>query len=107
MTRRFRHNDPWLSPSTDAWGRLNAVSFIIYGGQPHQPLTAGPLRHLVTQGRKSLEVLAQEQRVIFDPVKIEGATFLDVGAWFWAHSFAAKKTRRRVCPRDRPLRLDK
>jgi len=46
---------------------------------------------LITRGQKSLEVLAQEQRVIFDPVKIEGATVLDVGAWAGAHSFAAKR----------------
>jgi tRNA (mo5U34)-methyltransferase len=46
---------------------------------------------LITRGQKSLKVLAQEQRVIFDPVKIEGATVLDVGAWAGAHSFAAKR----------------
>ena len=46
---------------------------------------------IITRGQKSLEVLAREQRVIFDPVKIEGATVLDVGAWAGAHSFAAKR----------------
>ena len=46
---------------------------------------------LITRGQKSLEVLAHEQRVIFDPVKIEGATVLDVGAWNGAFSFAAKR----------------
>ncbi len=46
---------------------------------------------LVTRGSKSLETLAREQREIFDPVNIEGATVLDVGAWAGAHSFAAKK----------------
>jgi tRNA (mo5U34)-methyltransferase len=46
---------------------------------------------LITHGLKSLEVLAQEQRVIFDPVNLEGATVLDVGAWNGAFSFAAKR----------------
>jgi len=46
---------------------------------------------LITRGRKSLAVLAQEERAIFDPVKIEGATVLDVGAWNGALSFAAKR----------------
>src|SRR5260221_1454099 len=46
---------------------------------------------LVTRGTKSLKRLAQEQRLIFDPVKIEGASVLDVGAWTGAHSFAANR----------------
>jgi len=46
---------------------------------------------LITRGQKSLAVLAQEERAIFDPVKIEGATVLDVGAWNGAFSFAAKR----------------
>ena len=46
---------------------------------------------LITRGRKSLAVLTQEEGVIFDPVKVEGATVLDVGAWNGAFSFAAKR----------------
>ncbi len=46
---------------------------------------------LVTPGVKSLAVLEHEQRLIFDPVRLEAATVLDVGAWAGAHSFAAKR----------------
>lgn len=46
---------------------------------------------LITRGVKSVEQLAQEERVIFDPLKIKGAAVLDVGAWAGAFSFAAKR----------------
>jgi tRNA (mo5U34)-methyltransferase len=46
---------------------------------------------LVTKGAKSLSTLAREQKEIFDPIRISGATVLDVGAWNGAHSFAAKQ----------------
>lgn len=46
---------------------------------------------LVSPGRKSLEAIAEEQRRFFDPIKLEGATVLDVGAWNGAHSFWAKR----------------
>ena len=46
---------------------------------------------IVTPGDKSLETLAREQAVIFDPIRLQGTTVLDVGAWNGAHSFAAAK----------------
>jgi tRNA (mo5U34)-methyltransferase len=46
---------------------------------------------IVSPGRKSLDVIAQEQHRFFDPIKLEGATVLDVGAWNGAHAFGAKR----------------
>jgi tRNA (mo5U34)-methyltransferase len=46
---------------------------------------------IITRGRKSLDVLAEEERIVFGPVEIDRATVLDVGAWSGAHSFAAKR----------------
>ncbi len=46
---------------------------------------------VVSPGRKSLEVIAEEQSRFFDPINLEGASVLDVGAWNGAHSFWAKR----------------
>ncbi len=46
---------------------------------------------LITPGRKSLELMRHEQNVFFDPVRLDGATVLDIGAWAGAHSFEAKR----------------
>jgi tRNA (mo5U34)-methyltransferase len=46
---------------------------------------------IVSPGRKSLDDIAEEQRRFFDPIKLEGATVLDVGAWNGAHAFGAKR----------------
>jgi tRNA (mo5U34)-methyltransferase len=45
----------------------------------------------VTPGEKSLAQLQFEQRIIFDPIDLSGATVLDVGAWSGSFSFTAKK----------------
>jgi len=56
---------------------------------------------LVTPGRKSLELMKHEQGVFFDPVRLDGATVLDIGAWAGAHSFEAKRRgARRVMATD-------
>jgi tRNA (mo5U34)-methyltransferase len=46
---------------------------------------------IVSPGRKSLDDIAEEQHRFFDPIKLEGATVLDVGAWNGAHAFGAKR----------------
>ena len=46
---------------------------------------------VISPGRKSLEAIAEEQGRFFDPIKLEGASVLDVGAWNGAHSFWAKR----------------
>lgn len=44
---------------------------------------------IVTPGLKPLEFLNAEAAHIFDPIKVAGASVLDVGAWNGAHSFYA------------------
>lgn len=46
---------------------------------------------VITPGVKPLSVLDAEALRIFDPINMDGATVLDVGAWNGAHSFNAKR----------------
>src|ERR1700674_4085768 len=55
---------------------------------------------IVTPGIKSLETIAKEQRVFFDPVLLKGASVLDVGAWNGAYSFEAARRGGRVLATD-------
>jgi tRNA (mo5U34)-methyltransferase len=55
---------------------------------------------IVTRGAKSLKALSREHKIFFDPVHIDGATVLDVGAWNGAHSFEAARRGARVLATD-------
>ena len=46
---------------------------------------------IVTEGSKSLELLRQEEEAILGPLRLEGASVLDVGAWNGHFSFAAER----------------
>lgn len=46
---------------------------------------------LVTPGRKSAEIMAAEEEALFAPLRVEGATVVDVGAWNGYFSLAAKR----------------
>jgi tRNA (mo5U34)-methyltransferase len=46
---------------------------------------------IVTPGRKTPEIHAAEAVAIFDPIKMEGLTVLDIGAWNGFYSFEAKR----------------
>jgi tRNA (mo5U34)-methyltransferase len=55
---------------------------------------------VVTPGAKSLRTLSREHKIVFDPVLVDGATVLDVGAWNGAHSFEAARRGARVLATD-------
>ncbi|HUA07825.1 MAG TPA: DUF1698 domain-containing protein [Candidatus Acidoferrales bacterium] len=46
---------------------------------------------VVTRGSQPLEFYERKSAMIFDPVKVEGATVLDIGAWNGYFSFEAKR----------------
>jgi tRNA (mo5U34)-methyltransferase len=46
---------------------------------------------VITPGRKSLELMAREAGLFFDPVALSGRTVLDVGAWNGGFSVVAKR----------------
>jgi tRNA (mo5U34)-methyltransferase len=46
---------------------------------------------IVTPGTKSPETHAREAAAFFDPIKMDGATVIDVGAWNGFYSFEAKR----------------
>jgi tRNA (mo5U34)-methyltransferase len=46
---------------------------------------------IVTPGRKSPAIHAAESAAFFDPVNMEGATVIDIGAWNGFYSFEAKR----------------
>jgi tRNA (mo5U34)-methyltransferase len=55
---------------------------------------------IVTPGEKSLERIAKEQMIVFDPVLLNGASVLDIGAWNGAYSFEAARRGARVLATD-------
>jgi tRNA (mo5U34)-methyltransferase len=56
---------------------------------------------IVTPGKKSPAVHAREAAAIFDPIKMDGVSVLDVGAWNGFYSFEAKRRgARRVMAMD-------
>jgi tRNA (mo5U34)-methyltransferase len=46
---------------------------------------------VVTPGTKSPEIHASEAAAFFDPIKMSGATVIDIGAWNGFYSFEAKR----------------
>ncbi len=46
---------------------------------------------VITEGRKSAEIVAQEAETLFRPVSLSGKSLLDIGAWNGAYSFEAKR----------------
>jgi len=46
---------------------------------------------VITPGDKSLDIHRKEAAAFFDPVKIERASVLDIGAWNGVYSFEAKR----------------
>ena len=46
---------------------------------------------IVTPGSKSPEIHAQEAAAFFDPIRVEGMSVVDVGAWNGFYSFEAKR----------------
>ncbi len=44
---------------------------------------------IVTPGSKSPEIHAQEAAAFFDPIRVEGMSVVDVGAWNGFYSFEA------------------
>ena len=46
---------------------------------------------VVTPGTKTLEIHARESAAIFDPIKMEGVSVIDIGAWNGFYSFEAKR----------------
>jgi tRNA (mo5U34)-methyltransferase len=46
---------------------------------------------VITPGMKSLEIHRKEAAAFFDPVKIDRASVLDIGAWNGVYSFEAKR----------------
>lgn len=55
---------------------------------------------LVTLGDKSLATIAAEQRIFFDPILLDGASVIDVGAWNGAFSFEAARRGAKVLATD-------
>lgn len=46
---------------------------------------------VVTKGGKTPEVLGPESAALLDPLRLDGRTLLDIGAWNGFYSFAAKR----------------